>query len=299
MDVTALDRTFGRGDHIRVAAGKGGLACVRVANAAAEAEIYLQGAHVTAFRPMGHAPVVWTSAASLFQAGKAIRGGIPICWPWFGPHGTDATFPAHGFARTATWELVATDDAVDGSTVTFRLRSPAPLPGWFPASFALTYTVEVGARLRATLAYENASAAPQTIGEALHSYLAVSDVRHVAITGLAGVSYDDKVARARATEGSAPIVLAGETDRVYLSTVASVDVVDPGLKRTLRVSKAGSASTVIWNPWSAKARQMSDFGDDEWPGMVCVEAANAHDDRATVAPGETHVLATEIAVIGS
>lgn len=297
MDIADLGSRFGRGDRLQIAAGNGGLARVRIANAAAEAEVYLQGAHVTAFRPKHGAPVVWTSSESFFRAGKAIRGGIPICWPWFGAHETVGTYPAHGFARTATWELVAADVADAVTTITLRLSSPAPVPEWFPAPFELSYTIEVGTGLKATLTYDNVSAEPQTVGEALHTYLAVSDVRAVAIAGLAEVPYDDKVARRRTTEGRAPIVLTGETDRVYLGTASAVVVTDPGMKRTLRVSKTGSRSTVIWNPWREKARTMPDFGDDEWPGMLCIEAANAHGDRVTVPAGATHTLATEVEVL--
>jgi D-hexose-6-phosphate mutarotase len=297
MDIAQLDKTFGHGDQITITAGKGGLACIRIANASADAEIYVQGAHVTAFQPKGQAPVVWTSAASLFQPGKAIRGGIPICWPWFGPHPTNASFPAHGFARSAPWELVGVEPAASATRITLRLTSPAPIPEQFPAPFSLTYTIEVGARLTLTLTYVNASHEAQVVTEALHTYLAVSDVRAVTIAGLAGVAYDDKVTRGHATEGTAPIRLGGETDRVYLDTATPVTVTDPGLRRALRISKTGSRSTVVWNPWVEKAKSMADFGDDEWPAMLCIEAANAHADRVTVAAGATHTIATEIEVL--
>jgi glucose-6-phosphate 1-epimerase len=296
MNITRLDEMFGQGDRIKIAAGKGGLACVTVADARANAEIYLQGAQVTAFQPKGAAPVVWTSAASLFEPGKAIRGGVPICWPWFGPHDTQPSFPGHGFARAATWELVGAEAAPSATTITLRLGSPAPVPAQFPAPFELTYAIEVGARLKLTLTYVNKSGDAQSITEALHTYLAVSDVRSVEITGLAGVSYDDKVTRGHATEGPAPIKITAETDRVYLDTTTSVTVMDPGLRRSVRISKTGSRSTVVWNPWIAKARSMADFGDDEWPDMLCIEAANALANRVTVAAGATHTIATEIEV---
>lgn len=297
MDIAELDEKFGDGDRITITAGNGGLARVTIASASADAEIYLQGAHVSRFQPKGEAPVVWTSAQSFFQPGKAIRGGVPICWPWFGPHPTDPSFPSHGFARTAVWELGGASAAPSSTTITLRLTSPAPVPAYLRAPFRLTYTIEVGARLKLTLAYENASDAAQTITEALHTYLAVGDVRTVTIDGLAGCTFDDKVTHRRATEGAAPIVVTGETDRVYLDTTTAVTVTDPGLQRTLRVAKTGSRSTVVWNPWIEKAASLADFGDDEWRGMLCVETANAHEDQVTVAAGATHTIATEIEVV--
>lgn len=139
-----------------------------------------------------------------------------------------------------------------------------------------------------------------TFEEALHPYFAVSDVRQVRIRGLEGVSYLDKTAAMARKPGEAePIAIAAETDRVYLGTSGPVAIEDPGWHRRIVIGKSGSSTTVVWNPWIAKAKTMPDFGEDEWIEMVCVESANAADDAITLAPGATHVMAATIEVHSS
>ncbi|MGW6130468.1 D-hexose-6-phosphate mutarotase [Cellulomonas sp. NPDC055163] len=286
---------------VRLAEGHGGLPCVRVETPHASAEVYLHGAHVTAWQPDGHAPVLWTSAASRFEGGAPIRGGVPICFPWFGPHPEVADAPAHGWARTTAWELRgATEDASGDVTLELALAdSDATRASAWPHRFAATYRVTVGRTLHLELAVSNHDDAPVTLTDALHTYLAVGDVHDVTVEGLEGASYADKAPApggpAEARQGDEPVRFTAETDRVYAST-ATVRVVDPGLGRTLTVTKDGSRSTVVWNPWIGKARAMPDFGDDEWLGMVCVEAANVGEARVNLEPGETHRLAQSLVV---
>lgn len=296
-DLADLQR-FAIPEHIAIVAGRGGLPCVQIANRHAEAQIYLHGAHAAHFQPRGQAPVLWMSAQSWFEAGKPIRGGVPLCWPWFGPHPSDATAPAHGFARTRAWSLIETAQTADGrSIVVLGLVSDAATMALWPHAFRLTYTVTVGRELVLDLRVDNCSSAPFSCEEALHTYLAIADARQARITGLAGATYIDKVRdRQRFVEGPAPIVLTAETDRVYLGTTAAVDIAD-GSAGGLRVTKSGSLETVVWNPWTAKAKAMKDFGDDEWPGMVCVETANAADHALTVPAGGSHHMQATIARI--
>lgn len=286
---------------VRLAEGRGGLARVLVETPHATAEVYLHGAHVTAWQPAGQAPVLWTSAASRFEAGAPIRGGVPICFPWFGAHPDARDAPAHGWARTTAWELLGAEEDASGD-VTLELGltdSAATRASAWPHRFAATYRVTVGATLRLELAVTNQEDAPVTLTDALHTYLAVGAVQDVRVEGLEGATYVDKVAApggpADAHQGDGPVRFTAETDRVYASE-GTVRVVDPGLGRTVTVAKDGSASTVVWNPWVAKAHAMPDFGDDEWPGMVCVEAANVGAAAVRLAPGETHRLAQSLAV---
>lgn len=284
--------------------GHGGLARVRVETPHASAEVYLQGAHVTAWQPAGVSPVLWTSARSRFEAGAPIRGGVPICFPWFGPHPTDAHAPAHGWARTTAWELVGGEEDPGSGDVTLELAlgdSAATRASAWPHRFAATYRVTVGRTLRLELEVTNRDEAPVTLTQALHTYLSVGDVRDVAVEGLSGAAYVDKApapgAPTEARQDERPLRVAAETDRV-LASEAAVRVVDPRLARTLTVTKEGSGSTVVWNPWVDKSRAMADFGDDEWPGMLCVEAGNVGPAAVTLAPGATHRLATALSVDG-
>lgn len=271
---------------IALVAADGGLSALRIATPLARAEIHLLGAHVTRFQPAGHAELLWMSALSHFAIGKPIRGGIPICSPWFGPHASERSLPVHGFVRLRSWELVAVEQLSDGRVRAELRDRGGPQPG-FPHDWAVAATITVGAELDIELATINTGAEPFTLGEAFHTYLGVGDVRRCTVGGLAGATYVDKLAAmARVVEGAQPIAFGAETDRVYRST-GTATIHDATLRRTITIAKRGSASTVLWNPWIAKAKAMADFGDAEWPGMLCVETANALDDVRTVRPGET------------
>lgn len=278
--------------------GQGGLARLVVDNGQARAEIYLHGAHVTAWRPAGHQPVLWVSAQSQWDAARPIRGGVPICFPWFGPHATDRTAPAHGFARLLDWTLVdARDDDSGATELTFRLSQATPPAARWPHAFDAVYRVRAGAALTLALEVHNTGGAAMTYEEALHTYFAVQDVRAIEIVGLAGTDYVDKVGVAtERNQGAAPLRFTGETDRVYVNTRSTCTIHDPGLGRRIAVRKTGSDATVVWNPWIAKAKAMPDFGDDEWPGMVCIESANVGVHAVTLAGGAAHTLTTTIEV---
>lgn len=287
---------------VRTGTGAGGLARVEVRTPSADAEVYLHGAHVTAWQPRGHAPVLWLSEHSRFRPGTAIRGGVPLCFPWFGPHPTDAGAPAHGWARVSPWELVGAqeDPATGDVTVELALAdSDATRASAWPHPFTATYRVTVGATLHLELEVHNRDDQPATVTDALHTYLAVGDVREVHLEGLERAAYVDKAPApggpGDARQGDEPVRFTAETDRVYASR-SSVRVVDPVLDRTVHVAKDGSGSTVVWNPWADRARAMADLGDDAWTGMVCVEAANVGEAAVTVPPGGTHRLATTLSV---
>lgn len=264
--------------------GQGGLPALRVETAASVAEIYLFGGHVTRFQQTGEAPLLFMSGASEFRTGQPIRGGVPVIFPWFGPR---EGLAAHGFARVTTWDWVQSQGLADGSVrVHFRLPSADPC--------AVDYHVTVGTALTLELAVTNTGSAPYTFENCLHTYFQVADVRHIGITGLLGTRYHDLVRAAEATETGEILRIAGEVDRTYQDTSATVEIHDPGLRRTIRVRKDGSRSTVVWNPWIAKSQRMPDFGDDEYRQMVCVESGNIGENAVTLAPGQRSLLKVEI-----
>ncbi len=275
-----------------------GLPALHLHNVHGEAIVHRHGAHVTHFQPAGQRPVLWLSDRSPFQDGKPIRGGVPICAPWFGPHPTDPGLPAHGLVRTRAWAVVRGEELPDGRTrVELALASDPALLAMWPHPFAAALTVTVGATLELELSLRNTGSSPILLSEALHSYFAVSDVRNIRVTGLGDTMYLDKVAGGtRTRQGPEPIAFIGQTDRVYFSSGPATVIDDPGLARRIVVSKSGSGATVVWNPWAEKAATMSDVGADAWPGMVCVEAANAADSTVVVPPDFTHHLRQVIAV---
>lgn len=279
----------------------GGLPALRISTPLAEGEVYLHGAHVTGWVPAGHDPVIWMSKASRFAPTEPIRGGVPICFPWFGPGREPGMSPAHGFARLADWRLVGASDDDSVVTLTFRLghedvEGSAGAEKW-PHPFEATYTVVMGSELTLSLAVRNPGDGEYSYEEALHTYLHVQDVTALTVEGLDGARYLDK-----APDGGpdletqiGPVTFTAETDRVYHSSGSAV-VVDPARARTITVSKESSADTVVWNPWTAKAAAMPDYDDAEWPTMVCVETANALDNAVVLAPGASHTMSATYAV---
>jgi glucose-6-phosphate 1-epimerase len=280
---------------VRVDQGRGGLERLVLEAGESETHVYTHGANVFHFQPKGGRPVLTASSRSHFEAGapgKPIRGGVPICFPWFGGKAGDTTAPPHGVARLLTWGIDSVTREADG-----RLRAVLSLAsgdytrGQFPHDFALSFTVSVGRSLEMALAVRNTGGAPFTFEEALHSYLAVSDVRQIAITGLEQTTYIDKTdAFRRKAAADEPLVLRGETDRVFLGTRARLALSDPGWRRRIVVSKSGSDTTIVWNPWSEKAKTIPDLGDEDWTGMVCIETANAADNAITLGPGQAHTV---------
>lgn len=259
--------------------------------------IFDHGAHVWSYQPDGHAPVLWQSAKSWFSDGQPIRGGVPVCFPWFGAGVSGDLAPGHGFARLQSWHLSDIKDTldrdgrllvqylIDDKMTGHQDAFPYPYTAYLRAKFTPEY-------LGLTLEVTNPGDEPFTFEGALHTYLVVGDVRQVRISGLDGATYLDKVAGGTAVQ-SGDVTITGETDRVYSST-DEVVLDDPVLGRKLVITKHGSANTVVWNPWVDKSAAMPDFGDDEWIGMICIEAANALGDAITLRPGETHTLKQRI-----
>ena len=281
---------------VTFAAGEGGLPRISVSTAAAEAHVYLHGGHVTHYQPRGGRPVLFMSGKSQFAAGKAIRGGVPVIFPWFGAKAGDPKAPAHGFARTQPWQVRDVRRRGDEAVTVSLWLTPTPASrALWPHEFELTLDVTVGAALEMALTVRNAGTASFTFEEALHTYLSVGDVRNATIDGLGGREYIDKVdGGRRKTQPPGAFGISGETDRVYLHTTDTVTVSEPRGRR-LVISKHNSNATIVWNPWVAKAAAMADFGDNEWPGMICIETANCADHAVTLGPGSSHVMEAVIA----
>jgi D-hexose-6-phosphate mutarotase len=281
-------------DVARIEPGRGGLAHLLIQHMGAIAEIYFHGAHVAQYMPPHGQPLLFLSHASQFAPGKPIRGGVPLIFPWFGPHPTNAALPSHGFARTMEWTLRAIRKHSNRVAVEFSLNdSPETLNIW-PHAFGLRLIVRISTSLEVALTVTNTGNSPFTYEEAMHTYLKVSDVRRLKIHGLAGRDYLDKMQGGRRMrQDDMPITIHGETDRVYLGTRDTVKVREIG-GRELTIAKTGSHATVVWNPWVAKANAMPDFGGDEWPHMLCIEAANAAEHAIVLAPGEHRTMTAVI-----
>ncbi len=261
-------------------------------------ELYLQGAQVTAWQPRDERPVLFISPKSALEPSKAIRGGIPIIFPWFGPSRHAPVAPQHGFARTAMWNLDGVETAGSKSlTMTLSLTDGDVGSTIWPEPFRAIYTVTFAQTLSLRLAVQNRARHRIVFEEALHTYFAISGISDIAISGLAGTTYIDKTDAARRKPQTTDLVtITGETDRVYLDTPTRCLIEDRGWRRRVAIEKDGAASTVVWNPWVEKAAAMADLGDPVWRGMVCVEAGNIADNEVLLPQNGEHQMSTTISV---
>lgn len=300
MDIAQLEEKFGIPGHLTFDQHEG-LSRVQVRLAAGEATIYLHGAHITHWQPAGQEPVIFLSADSEFAEGKPIRGGVPICFPWFGGRSDGEAGPSHGFARIQEWDVVfaALVPGQDGDQIylTFSLFPNDLSRSLGFGGVRAAYEVIVGRTLTMRLTVACGGTETVTVEEALHTYFAVADVRKVALTGLESALYRDKTDGLKEkTTPAGPLRLTGETDRVFPANTATVEIHDEGNGRVITVEKTGSATTVVWNPWSEAAAKMTDMPNDAWPGFVCVETANAATDAITLKPNESHQMQCVVSV---
>ncbi|MEP7049328.1 MAG: D-hexose-6-phosphate mutarotase [Pseudomonadota bacterium] len=281
-----------------------GLAAVRVQTASASGLVFLQGAHIAAWTPatVTDGSIIWMSENAVYAPGKALRGGIPICFPWFGAHPEHAQFPAHGFARVREFAYHGARLTEDGGAeLEFGLESDAQTQSLFPYAFSARLRVAFGTVLSIELTVTNRDAATFSFEEALHSYFSVSDVEQASLLGLEGASYADKVeGMAQFTQSATELRFTGETDRVYESTNTCV-IRDLGRvpTRMIQIEKTNSGATVVWNPWPKKAEKMPDLGLSCWRSMLCVESANVGRSKVTLAPGQQHRLAVRVRHVSS
>lgn len=269
-----------------------------VENSHARARIALHGAQVLSFQVHGEQDLLWTSESAVYREGAAIRGGIPICWPWFGPSLQMPPLQAHGFARNHFWSLASVLEQSDGSSVlNFSLTDTAQTRQLWPHGFILSLAVVVGRNLSVSLTMTNTDSLPVQITAALHTYLRVSEISRIAIRGLENTRYIDTLAANAVLSSPEAITFAAETDRIYFDCEDEVVIDDPLWPRKIKVAKTGSRTTVVWNPWVEKSSKMADFDRGGYQNMVCVEATNAADDSIALAPGESHCLATTVSSI--
>ncbi len=307
MTAAEYQQSFGMPGVLDFHQTDSGLVYLKGKTAAAEATLYLQGAHLTHWQPTGEAPVLFLSSKTAFAPGKAIRGGIPVIWPWFGDRSIgnlpdQPPSPAHGFARTTEWQLSFAALAGDELHLTLTLAPDDHSRSLGYDNFRLAYQLMIGRSLRAWLTVVNDGSQPLVYEEALHTYLSVGDVRQTSITGLEATTYLDKRApdaEGRPTEkveATTPLVLTGTTDRVYCNSTGPCVVTDTVGSRRLHVAKTGSASTIVWNPWAELTAKLTDVDPDGWQQMLCVETGNVGPNAVTVAPKQGHTLALEITV---
>ena len=282
------------------------LNCWRIRQGQAELLVAQQGAHILSYQLAGQPPLIWLNDEAVFQTGKSIRAGVPVCWPWFGNFErnppsvqamrvSDQPACAHGLVRALDWELEGIETEGDSLNVVFALPVPENgLPGW-PHQVDLKLNIRLDEQLQIDLTSHNRGTDSVTISQALHSYFAVSDVRNVHVEGVDGLQYIETLDNWNTVTQHGDLRFSGETDRIYLNTPDKLSIVDPAWERRIELTARGSRSAVIWNPWIERAAAFSDMADDGWQRMLCIETANVLGDVVTLAPGESHTLGVSIA----
>ena len=294
--VDQLNNLFAVPDVLSFEEIRGGLIIARITSELCDATLFLQGAHLVHWQPVGKEPVLFLSDKSKFESGKAIRGGVPVIFPWFGDRTGERTDgPKHGFARTSVWEIAFAAVADGDVHLTLILTPDEKSRSLGYANFRLAYELVLGQNATLRLSVANEGDEPFRFEEALHSYLHVGDVEKLQITGLGDAEYLDKTDNdARKKQVEEVLTLHGETDRPYLNTPATVGVQDPALKRQIAIAKRASLTTVVWNPWAEAAAKLEDLPEGGWKNFVCVETANALDNAITLGPREAHAMEAHI-----
>ncbi|MCK5886010.1 MAG: D-hexose-6-phosphate mutarotase, partial [Alcanivorax sp.] len=257
-----------------------------------------QGAQVLSYQRDGEPPLIWLSEDAAYHNGQGVRGGVPVCWPWFGgldfnpieirQQYTLAQPPAHGLVRQQPWCLTHSEQDDEQITLTFALSPHADrqcLPDVEP-----TLTVRLDDGLSLSLHNHNHGDEPVWISQALHSYFAVSDSRQVEIHGLDTCPYVDGLDNWQRHRQQGPLTFRGETDRLYLQLPDTLHIDDPGWQRRLTLTSTGSRSAVVWNPWIDKSQRLSQFADDAWQRMLCIETARVLEDALFLGPDERHQM---------
>jgi len=302
MDLQTLSDQFTIPGVLAFSQTEHGLIRANVTTPSCTAEFYLQGAQVTQWQPTGEQPVLFLSERSFFEPGKAIRGGIPIIFPWFGartatPDDLRTDGPAHGFARISEWTLTFAALAGDDLHITLTLGPSDASRSLGYDQFALVYEITFGTELNVKLTVNNQGSKPLHFEEAFHTYFSIGDSQQISIIGLSDTEYLDKTDDFKKKHQTDPVLkLTGETDRPYLNTLVPVNIDDPVLRRRITIDKAESKSTVVWNPWSTLTATLPDMSPACWLTMVCIETANVATNAITLASGDHHTMEAHIFV---
>jgi glucose-6-phosphate 1-epimerase len=294
--IEELNSRLGIADCAQVLADEAAIPKVRITVPLCDGEMHLHGAQVTSWKPAGAEEAIFLSRQACFEEGRAIRGGIPICFPWFRAKVDDSHAPAHGVVRTKIWTLESIEQNATGITVSMYTQSDPESRRWWPADFRLLHRVTFGSELKLELTVSNTGAKPLRFEEALHAYYRVGDVRKVRIRGLDGVAYLDNIESNKKKKQNGDVVISSPADNAYMNTQNPLQLIDPVRNRSIQITKQNSDSTVIWNPWAEGARALSDLGDDEWQDMVCVEGSNILENAVELAPSADHKITVTMTV---
>lgn len=287
INIEKLAQQFNIPGKVSIVTGQGGLTKINAVTNSSTAEIYLHGAHLTSFQKDGK-QLIWLSPNAEFLPQKAIRGGIPICWPWFGKKPDNPALPQHGFARISNFDILETNTDDEGNvSIVLSLESGDRPLSMFPYKFELRIKFVIGSQLSVSLTTYNRSDTSFKITEAIHTYFQVEDIRQTILSGLNGITHYDQLAGKDFTQAG-EVFFMEETDAIYQKTENELLIKEAG-KVSARIAQQNANSTVVWNPWVEKSKSMTDFPNEGYLNMLCVEAANTG-EGIELPPGSSHTM---------
>ncbi|MGB7415584.1 MAG: D-hexose-6-phosphate mutarotase [Thermosynechococcaceae cyanobacterium] len=298
MTTEQLNTQYGIAGQLKVIEGNGGFPNIEINNGKAKALISVYGGQILSYQPTNETEdLLFLSAQAYYQQGKAIKGGAPICWPWFGPDPEGLGRASHGFVRNRLWTVMETHTASNGDTiVVLGVVNTPEIEDIWPQSFQATITFTVGDTLTIDLTTRNTGEQAFSISQALHTYFKVGDINQVQVTGLEGCDYLDKVDGGQQKSQTGAVVFSEECDRIYKKPASKLVITDPAFNRKIHIDAKGSKTAVVWNPWAEIAAGMADLGDTDYQRFLCVETANAADDIIEVLPGQAFQLQAQYAI---
>lgn len=275
-----------------------GFVYAEINNARAHATVSTYSGQLLSYRPKDRQEdLLFVSDKAYYEAGKAIKGGIPVCWPWFGPDPENRGRPAHGFVRNRQWQVSGSESLADGSTkIILSITDSEATRALWPHPFRLDIEITVGDTLRVELVTHNTGNDSITISQALHSYFRVGDITSVSVLGLDGINYIDKANDSARKTQAGPLTISSEVDRIYTDTSGDLTIDDASLERKISIASSGCSTAVVWNPWVNIAASMADLGDDDYLQMLCVETANAGPETVTITAGDCYRLSAEYSI---
>ncbi|MGB2925733.1 MAG: D-hexose-6-phosphate mutarotase [Limnothrix sp.] len=298
MDIQQLNQDYGIADSLTFTEQESGFPLIEITNGQAQAVISVYAGHVLSYRPVDAATdVIFVSDLVAFKAGKAIRGGVPICWPWFGPDPDGQGRPNHGFVRDRLWQVISTETTTTGETrVILGLNDTPETRKIWDYAFELAIAITVGKTLTIELITRNTGDKAFTITQAMHTYFKIGDISQTKVVGLDNCDYLDKVDGGKQKNQLGEVAIASEVDRVYLNAPSELVIQDVALDRTIKISSQNSKTAIVWNPWIEKAAAMGDLGNENYKTMICVETANAADDTIEIMPHSDFQLSATYAL---
>jgi len=299
MDIEQLNTDFGIEGQLKFIRGYGGLPFIEINNKSATALISIYAAQVLSYQPIeAEEDLLFLSEQSCYEPGKAIRGGIPICWPWFGPDTQDVEGLSHGFVRNDYWAVVDVSALSAFETKVTLNFTPSNLRDTpWPYKYALELEISIGNELGLELLTRNLGDQVFTITQAFHSYFKVGNICQVNILGLEGSEYLDKCDEDSQKYQTELLTINTEVDRIYNGFENTLIIEDAALKRRIEIRSSSHKSTVVWNPWLIRSKELEDLAAEDYQSFLCLETGNIGSNHIELLPYSEYRFCSQFKIL--